>query len=821
MLHGANASLASNLSQLKYVVIDEISMVGSNFFWEIHQKLKQVMGSEEYFGGVSVIATGDFHQLPPVANPWIFNPTRIHGRANATATNIWKVYFQMYKLSQHVRSENDPLYSKLQEEISVGEVSEETLAHLTKRVEAKCETEDNNDWYKNGKQVMITSTHQIKDRFNTKQLLNLEGDLIKFPAKDIHSKRMQTLPDLSNLHEQKTKGLLTDLNIKKDCPIKITVNINKKDSLVNGTFGYVCDIEEEQGIIWCIFPDKIGSSTRRNSERKHATFKKAVPIVRISEQVKLTVDGKQYTFKRTQFPLVVAYAITSYASQGITKERVIIDYGDNKQKHALFSVPFSRATTLDGIFLKKFKKEYVYCDPRVIQEYQRLENTAKYQFQNTYLYDPCFLNASTNEPSSNEIKMTYLNINGLMDYDHFECLQNDINLMSSDIICIAETKIAGEDDINVDLKDFDIVYCIDNEHQDKSMGMIIYKRKSMPTFQIEMLQTASYQTMVCYLPCGIVWFVYINPHKNSFQQTDLINKISEYSKNDQLLSVIGDLNITSEMGSDIFKKLRLKSALQSRKHNLNAKLDYVLMRDDINLEKYSAGTFKNLYTDNKSLFLRISTDPNDVFKTANAHNTDPEARTGEGEGEENGDNQATTGGAAQCENTEKNKSVEEVTHNESVEEDTDNDNESVEEDTDNDTSLESIANNNPDIQDVIRFDNSRGHNNCWLNCVIRVLAHMLQLLPNQQSQNWTSITAMSQAFMDYLSDIAINMNAGGKLCVDTINVPYFIGEQPNFISAKQLFSLIIINRNFNTANQQDASEALTLFFSENETKTNP
>ena len=45
------------------------------------------------------------------------------------------------------------------------------------------------------------------------------------------------------------KGLDTVLNLKKDCPIKITHNINKKDSLVNGTFGYVCDTDKENGII--------------------------------------------------------------------------------------------------------------------------------------------------------------------------------------------------------------------------------------------------------------------------------------------------------------------------------------------------------------------------------------------------------------------------------------------------------------------------------------------------------------------------------------------------------------------------------------------
>ena len=69
MLHGANAKLASELSQVKYVIIDEISMVGSNLLWNINQRLKQIMGSEKYFGGLNVIATGDFHQLRPVNNP--------------------------------------------------------------------------------------------------------------------------------------------------------------------------------------------------------------------------------------------------------------------------------------------------------------------------------------------------------------------------------------------------------------------------------------------------------------------------------------------------------------------------------------------------------------------------------------------------------------------------------------------------------------------------------------------------------------------------------------------------------------------------------
>ena len=47
------------------------------------------------------------------------------------------------------------------------------------------------------------------------------------------------------------------------------------------------------------------------------------------------------------------------------------------------------------------------------------------------------------------------------------------------------------------------------------------------------------------------------------------------------------------------------------------KLDYVLIPDDIISQKYSSGTFKNLYSEHKSLFLRICFDENEVLKTPN------------------------------------------------------------------------------------------------------------------------------------------------------------------------------------------------------------
>jgi hypothetical protein len=55
------------LSNLCLLIIDEVSMVGSNMLLEIHKRL-QVKATllEIPFGGVNILAVGDLYQLPPV-----------------------------------------------------------------------------------------------------------------------------------------------------------------------------------------------------------------------------------------------------------------------------------------------------------------------------------------------------------------------------------------------------------------------------------------------------------------------------------------------------------------------------------------------------------------------------------------------------------------------------------------------------------------------------------------------------------------------------------------------------------------------------------
>ena len=137
----------------------------------------------------------------------------------------------------------------------------------------------------------------------------------------------------------------------------------------------------------------------------------------------------------------------------------------------------------------------------------------------------------------------------------------------------------------------------------------------MEYFDMLGINNPYYQSVVCQFPYGIVCFVYINPKINNARLNDIIKMLSVYSMKENFVSLIGDFNIQSEFGidtprklMDIFKKLGVKSAVKSTTHNLGGQLDYILIRNDIDSNKYLAGSFKNLYSDHKSLFLRISTD---------------------------------------------------------------------------------------------------------------------------------------------------------------------------------------------------------------------
>ena len=63
-----------SLSELRLIIIDEISMVSNITLIHIHQRLKEIFGSfsSQLFASVSIITVGDLYQLPPIKRKPVF-----------------------------------------------------------------------------------------------------------------------------------------------------------------------------------------------------------------------------------------------------------------------------------------------------------------------------------------------------------------------------------------------------------------------------------------------------------------------------------------------------------------------------------------------------------------------------------------------------------------------------------------------------------------------------------------------------------------------------------------------------------------------------
>ena len=102
-------TLRLKLSKLKVLIVDEISIVGSNLLLQIHKRLQQITGSTDNttFGNVSILAMGDFYQLQPVGDPYIFDQ---NGDAYARlhqSGSLWVDKFSMMELTEIMRQKED------------------------------------------------------------------------------------------------------------------------------------------------------------------------------------------------------------------------------------------------------------------------------------------------------------------------------------------------------------------------------------------------------------------------------------------------------------------------------------------------------------------------------------------------------------------------------------------------------------------------------------------------------------------------------------------------------------------------------------------
>ena len=327
------------------LIIDEISMLGGTYLEVMDYVFKAIRTSKEVFGGIRVLFTGDFMQLPPVNDVYAFQSV------------VWEeLNLAVFELTVPKRFD-DPMYAEMLMRIRRAEHTEEDIKKLEERHEAykMLDKKDLDDYT-----ILMSKKAKVYE-YNNQKLSKLEGIEDILVAKD---KRIfcddTTLLSISTVdlyHESDTDCSDFDkyfmapkiLKIKPNCKIMIINNIDQEAGIVNGTrgtfLGFKNKISEDEKEIVTVMNIKLDNGMEVDIDK-----------MLMHQQV-----GDEL-FVRIQFPVMLSYAITIHKIQGLTLTNVIVNAGNDIFEAGQAYVALSRCRNLSSLFLSSFNSKKLFCD---------------------------------------------------------------------------------------------------------------------------------------------------------------------------------------------------------------------------------------------------------------------------------------------------------------------------------------------------------------------------------------------------------------------------------------------------------------------------
>ena len=111
----------------------------------------------------------------------------------------------------------------------------------------------------------------------------------------------------------------------------------------------------------------------------------AVPIE--VTKTRFEINHGNHKYVRSQFPMILAYAVTAHKSQGDSLEEVTIDFTPDKSGKkpyiiaGSFYVAITRATKSENVYLKDFDKSYIKVKPIIAEKIDAMRLTKPYKFK--------------------------------------------------------------------------------------------------------------------------------------------------------------------------------------------------------------------------------------------------------------------------------------------------------------------------------------------------------------------------------------------------------------------------------------------------------
>jgi len=345
------------------LIIDEVSMMSQKLFELLDTIGKVVRCNQKPFGGIQVIFSGDFYQLPPVGSKDDLETMKF-----CFESPLW---FETFKLEEHVNlstifRQNDPIYQRILNQIREGRIKSSSNKILQQLVGKKL-----------GEDCLIKPTKLFPTRnkvdyINTTEMNNLKVQEYEYKIKyhsdlemNVSEKNIrigytkeQIQTELLYLQNNLPCEEIVKLKIGSQVMCIVNIQLDNGDILCNGARGIIVDMSI-QGL-----PIVKYNSGYQMTMVYHIWSSELIPGIGVS-----------------QIPLILAWALTIHKSQGSTLDIAEVDAGSQIFECGQTYVALSRVKSLEGLYLQSFDVTKIRINKKVqefyevLKEYSKDENT--------------------------------------------------------------------------------------------------------------------------------------------------------------------------------------------------------------------------------------------------------------------------------------------------------------------------------------------------------------------------------------------------------------------------------------------------------------
>ena len=343
---------------IRILVIDEVSMMSKKLFNLLNRLAQIIRKSDKLFGGIQLIFSGDFYQLPPVGDK-----NDAESKQYCFESDYW---YDVFNINNHIElttifRQTDETFTNILDCVRRGNINSKSINVLIDRLHKVPESN-----------ILITKLYPTKakvERINKIELDKLSDKPVIYTLQRIRNtinltaKQRLILTSLSE-NEIETELLQLESNLhcnnilelKIGCQVMCLINIfdptTETIKLANGSQGKVIGFENIEG--------------------------NELPIILFDNNLRHTMNYYLWECEKVpgagikQIPLIHSWALTIHKCQGLTLNNVELDIGNNIFEYGQTYVALSRVKNLNGLYLRNFDYTKIKSHQKVIAFYEQI-----------------------------------------------------------------------------------------------------------------------------------------------------------------------------------------------------------------------------------------------------------------------------------------------------------------------------------------------------------------------------------------------------------------------------------------------------------------